>query len=120
MKKQNAELQRDNAALRRDLEILRSGGRPENDETMDSYSAAFKPGGVYGAPLDTQDNSGNNTGDLGATVNSNSDAQGASSAVDPALAALEDHDMTSHTQNEAPLDTDAIRESLTQVGERID
>lgn len=109
LKKQNTELQRDNTLLRRDLAILRGDG----EDVIESYSAAFKPGGIYGVSLDSAANPGPND-NVDPALENTTDTGAA------ALTGLEDQDMPHERQNELPLDTDAIRESLTQVGERVD
>lgn len=102
--------------LRRDLAVLRG---ESHDDSLGDYAAAFKPGGVYGVPLEESSSGMNqsNTFDnsLRSPGNNNNGADGPQ--IQPGL---EDQEMPSEVNNEAPLDTDAIRESLTQVGERVE
>lgn len=120
VKKRNAELERDNTMLRRDLATLRG---ETQDDSLGDYAAAFKPGGVYGVPLD--ESSGHleqSTGfeNNGESSNSNNHSNNHSTEGPQIQPGLEDQEMPSEVNNEAPLDTDAIRESLTQVGERVE
>lgn len=116
LKKQNTELQRDNTLLRRDLAILRGDG----EDVIESYSAAFKPGGIYGVTLDAAGNATTNDANLGDSVVDPALEDSTNTDAAAALVGLEDQDMPQVGQNELPLDTDAIRESLTQVGERVE
>ena len=102
--------------LRRDLAVLRG---ESHDDSLGDYAAAFKPGGVYGVPLDESGaNMDQSSGfENQAESSNNNNGNGQDAQIQPGL---EDQEMPSESNNEAPLDTDAIRDSLTQVGERVD
>lgn len=124
VKKRNTELERENTILRRDLATLRGEAQ---DDSLGDYAAAFKPGGVYGVPLDEssghldQTTGFENNGESSNNNNSNNNHSNSHNTEGPQIQpGLEDQEMPSEVNNEAPLDTDAIRESLTQVGERVE
>lgn len=104
--------------LRRDLAALR--GEPQ-DESLGDYAAAFKPGGVYGVPLDESSGNMEQPSGFETQGESSNNNNGHNNAEGPQIQpGLEDQNMPAESNNEAPLDTDAIRESLTQVGERVE